>query len=48
MELNCAPIITEYVNGVKGLLHSVKHVTVNELTELVEAIARVNSKPCCS
>ena len=34
----------EYVCGVKKVLYSVKHVTVNELNELVETIARVNSK----
>jgi len=29
--------------GLEGVLHSVKHVTVNELNELVETIIRVNS-----
>ena len=42
------PIESECVNRVKRLLNSIKHVTVNELTELVEAIASVNSKPCRS
>ena len=30
------------------VLDSVKHMTINELNELVETIARVNSKSCCS
>jgi len=30
------------------MMHSVKHVTVDELNELVETIARVNSEPCGS
>jgi hypothetical protein len=30
------------------VLYSVKHVTVNELNELLEAIASVNSKSCSS
>jgi len=32
------------VSGVGMVLYSVKHVTVNELNELVETIARVNLK----
>jgi hypothetical protein len=48
MELNCAQSIDGYVNGVNGVLYSVKHVTVDELIELVEAIAGVNSKSCGS
>jgi hypothetical protein len=34
--------------GVRRLLYSIKHVTVTELNELVETIARVNSKTCRS
>ena len=32
------------VDCVNGVLNMVKHVTVNELNELVETIARVNTK----
>ncbi len=38
---NCAPIRKQYENEVLGLTHSTKHVTVSELMELVEDIARV-------
>ncbi len=38
---NCAPIRKQYGNEVLGLTHSTKHVTVSELMELVEDIARV-------
>ena len=44
MELNWAQTMYEYVNEVERLGHSIKHVTVKELAELVEDIACVNSK----
>ncbi|PVX25539.1 MAG: hypothetical protein CW716_07820 [Candidatus Bathyarchaeum sp.] len=31
-----------------GVLNMMKHITVNELNELVETIARVNTKSCNS
>jgi hypothetical protein len=40
------PTDIECMSVVNGVLNSVKHVTVNELDELVKTIARVNSKQC--
>jgi len=43
---NCAPIRKQYENEVLGLTHSTNHVTVSELMELVEDIARVKKRAC--
>jgi len=44
MELNCARTQKEYLNKVVGLERSKKHLTANELMELVEDIARVKKR----
>jgi hypothetical protein len=44
MELNCAGTKKQGVKELVGLVHSIKHVTFNELMELVEDIARVKKR----